>query len=115
MFKRLLNERKKVNMKSQLYKRTHYKKMGKLWIYLSLTVFFILNLLFLFNFQTSYFAINLSFFLNLIVITIGISLNALKEKLELFDTVFWSFSYIFFFVAPVIQTYNGYYPNNEFN
>jgi len=92
-------------------RQIRYKRLNKLLVYLSIILFFLLNLLFLFYFRISFFAVNLSFFLNLIAITVGISLNASKKKLELSDTVFWAFSYIFFFVAPVIQTYSGHYPN----
>jgi len=93
--------------RTDIAKKGSYKKRNKLLVYLSIVLFFLLNLLFLFYFRTFYFAVNLSFLLNFMVITVGISLNALKKKLELFDTAFWSFSYIFFFIAPVIQTYNG--------
>ena len=56
--------------------------------------------------------IGISFLLNLIVINVRVESNISKRNLEFSDVTFWAFSYVFSFVASLIQTYKGSYLYN---
>lgn len=74
-------------------------------------LFFVFNFFLLINNRTGDVAISLSFFTNLLFIVVFSSLHIVSNKISLMDSVFLVFFYTFFWLAPVLQTKNGIYPN----
>lgn len=74
-------------------------------------LFFAFNFFLLINNRTGDVAISLSFFTNLLFIIVFSSLHIVSNKISLMDSVFLVFFYTFFWLAPVLQTKKGIYPN----
>lgn len=88
-----------------------YRKSSELNRVVSILLFFIINIFILTLNGTGDISITLSFFTNLLFITVFSSLHIFSKKISLFDSVFLVFFYTFFWLAPVLQTKNGMYPN----
>lgn len=74
-------------------------------------LFFVFNFFLLINNRSGDVAISLSFFTNLLFIIVFSSLHIFSNKISLMDSVFLVFFYTFFWLAPVLQTKKGIYPN----
>ena len=74
-------------------------------------LFFAFNFFLLINNRTGDVAISLSFFTNLLFIIVFSSLHIVSNKISLMDSVFLTFFYTFFWLAPVLQTKKEIYPN----
>ncbi|SDC80002.1 O-antigen polymerase [Geotoga petraea] len=60
---------------------------------------------------TIYTTVNLSFFINLLFIIVFSAIHIFSRKISLMDSVFLVFFYTFFWLAPLLQTETGRYPN----
>jgi oligosaccharide repeat unit polymerase len=60
---------------------------------------------------TNYTTVNLSFFINLIFIIVFSTIHIFSKKISLMDSIFLVFFYTFFWLAPILQTETGKYPN----
>lgn len=76
-----------------------------------LFLFFVFNMFLLINNKTGDPAISISFFTNFLFIIIFSLLHIFSNKISLFDSVFLVFFYTFFWLAPLLQTKAGRYPN----
>jgi len=74
-------------------------------------LFFVFNFFLLISNSTNDVAISLSFFTNLLFIMVFSSLYIFSNRISLMDSVFLVFFYTFFWLAPILQTKEGIYPN----
>jgi len=74
-------------------------------------LFFVFNFFLLINNSMDDVAISLSFFTNLLFIMVFSSLHIVSKRISLMDSVFLAFFYTFFWLAPILQTKEGIYPN----
>jgi len=95
---------------SQVVQQNKIISFGIFKIYF-IFLFFAFNFFLLINNQSGDLAISLSFFTNLLFIVVFSSLHIFSKKISLMDSVFLVFYYTFFWLAPVLQTKEGIYPN----
>lgn len=70
-----------------------------------------INLIFMLLNSSDDILIDFTFILNYTIISIFLSWIIMGKRFEPFNITFCVFNYLFFFIAPVIQTNNGFYPN----